>query len=98
MGVLSTDAPNTAPAAGGRLRASSGREEENQAGIIQKDSTPEAGLGRGPLGTLFTPLCFSAASTFAKTGLLTFSGVEGEARGLLWPAARSRQSGGGRWL
>lgn len=47
MGVLSTDAPDTAAAAGGRLRASPGCEEENQAGIIQKgaDSGGQAGEG-----------------------------------------------------
>lgn len=33
--------------------------------------------GGGTSGTLFTPFCFSVASTFAKTGLLTFRGKRG---------------------
>lgn len=43
------------------------------------------GAGRGPQGSLFTTFCFSVASTFAKMGLLTFSGGS---RGLVWPRAR----------
>ena len=50
MGVLSTDAPDTAPAAGGRLRASSGPEEENQAGIIQKGADSRSRAGEGASG------------------------------------------------
>lgn len=43
------------------------------------------GAGRGPQGSLFTTFCFSVASTFAKMGLLTFSGGS---RGHVWPRAR----------
>lgn len=42
----------------------------------------------GGAGTLFTHFCFSVASTFAKTGLLTFGGLgRGGSLGRVWPGA-----------
>lgn len=78
----------------------SGREP----GRNNPQGSPAAGGGQGgegPPGSLFTPFCFSAASTFAKTGLLTFTGearpVCGREPGVRAAAAAGGWARPGRW-
>lgn len=69
----------------------SGLAEEGLGAVAGADRREEgiaqvAGSRRGR--TLFTHFCFSVASTFAKTGLLTFGGLgRGGSLGRVWPGA-----------
>lgn len=75
--------------AGARAREGSGIHDHRERKKPARNDGPgswllEAGVGRGPQGTLFTTFCFSVVSTFAKMGLLTFGGGS---MGCVWPRA-----------